>query len=1085
MGEKITEEQVENLLAILGTDASNDAKVHQINNVKSGIKQNNVPEACVLPLFEATRFSMTSQHAAIVNAGFSTLNHLLTRLSRQEPKYISREAGRTLPLVIEKMGDQKEKYRQLAAQCLTTFWRTVPIDVERIVKSAGLVGKNARMKETSMSWIVQMHQDHGMPFKSFVSTLMDLLEDADGMVRDTARNSVIALFQDAPNAAKSDLKKQLKNFNVRPTIVAAITSHLAPGGPPEKVEPDIEEAPARPQLANSASSMLSSLRPATPVIEVKVEKVDPAYVNTLRELEDNFRDMYPFFEGKESEANWLKREQICTKLRRLNAGNAPSDFHEAFIAGIKGLLDGILKAVNSLRTSLSKEGCSLVQELARTAGPGLDPMVELLLQNLVKLCGGTKKISSQNGNVTVDIIISKVSYNLRILQHIYLACQDKNVQPRTYASAWLKTLLKKELHHKNHIEHTGGLDLIEKCIRKGLADANPGVREHMRSTYWAFAQIWPAKAEAISSIMDTLDATQQKLLRNAPDNPHSPPKKAEPVAARPGMGFSKSTTGPPKPSLKETIMLAQKTKAAMANKNLQARPGSAMSSFSPMRTVSSSSNASTSSDAPVRGPRPESTTTVSHGGLSVAPMRRAKIRPTPKPELIARPATAGPYSVRRPAHAPTNSDTGTSPTTTRKAIAPSASNHSPQRRPTRPNTSHSTHSTHSTLSGHAPQPSHASPAKTTTSKLAASPRSSPPKPRLATSKTMGSSPSRDEDFTMVVPTLTGLAEPQASKPPKIDSSDDEDLVTPSKPLQVYEDPFSSTDDQTTPRPTITAPVLEEVAVNEDAINLVRTEINGVESIKAPPMSPERFKQSSRLLDSGIAKIKAKSLDVHGFRKLQGMIRDNKAAWSEDKFDVLLLGLFEYLEAPLASLSPEKVQDVKAQILATIKLMYKKERDGFRPHVVKGLESILVTRSCYDSRAHIVSGLELLADELVTLSEPKQTTAIITTTLQNEQMTLEGCRTLSMGLHVLKEIIEAKKDFAPTDGEVNEMCKLAARCLESSESGVRLDAVQLCVSVNARIGENRFWAALGGIKDDPKSLITYYIVKRQREIAASS
>lgn len=34
-----------------------------------------------------------------------------------------------------------------------------------------------------------------MPFKSFVSTFMELLEDADGMVRDTARSSVIALFQ--------------------------------------------------------------------------------------------------------------------------------------------------------------------------------------------------------------------------------------------------------------------------------------------------------------------------------------------------------------------------------------------------------------------------------------------------------------------------------------------------------------------------------------------------------------------------------------------------------------------------------------------------------------------------------------------------------------------------------------------------------------------------------------------------------------------------------------------------------------------------------------------------------------------------
>jgi CLIP-associating protein 1/2 len=248
-------------------------------------------------------------------------------------------------------------------------------------------------------------------------------------------------------------------------------------------------------LSNSVSSM-SSVRPATPSIEVKAEHVDPAYVNTRGELEDIFRDMHPHFEGKESEGNWYKREQSCTKLRKLNAGNAPSDFHDAFLAGIKGLLDGILKAVNSLRTSLSKEGCSVIQEIAKTAGPGLDPMVEILLQNLIKLCGGTKKISSQQGNVTVDIIVSKVSYSTRIMQHIWAACQDKNVQPRTYATGWLKTVLKKESHHKSHVEHTGGLDLIEKCIKKGLADANPGVRENMRSTYWAFALIWPAKAEA-------------------------------------------------------------------------------------------------------------------------------------------------------------------------------------------------------------------------------------------------------------------------------------------------------------------------------------------------------------------------------------------------------------------------------------------------------------------------------------------------------------------------------------------------------------------------------------------------------------
>ena len=302
----------------------------------------------------------------------------------------------------------------------------------------------------------------------------------------------LIMFRNAPNGAKSDLKRQMKNFNVRQTIVTAITSHLGPGGPAEP-EQEVAEAPSRPNPATSISN--SSARPATPLLEAKVEHVEPSYVNTQRELDEIFKDMHQFFEGKESEQNWLKREQSCTKIRRLNAGNAPSDFREGFIAGIKSLLDGILKAVNSLRTSLSKEGCSVVQEIVRNVGPGLDPMVEILLQNLIKLCGGTKKISSQQGNVTVDIIISNVSYNHRIMQHIWIACQDKNVQPRTYSTGWLRTVLKKEAHHKNHLEHGGGLDLIEKCIKKGLTDANPGVRENMRSTYWAFAQIWPAKAE--------------------------------------------------------------------------------------------------------------------------------------------------------------------------------------------------------------------------------------------------------------------------------------------------------------------------------------------------------------------------------------------------------------------------------------------------------------------------------------------------------------------------------------------------------------------------------------------------------------
>jgi CLIP-associating protein 1/2 len=126
----------------------------------------------------------------------------------------------------------------------------------------------------------------------------------------------------------------------------------------------------------------------------------------------------------------------------------------------------------------------------------MDPMVELLMQTFIKLSAATKKIASQLANTTIDTIIAKASYTPRIMQHVWGACQDKNVQPRLYATGWLKTLLNKEAGHKNHIEHNGGLDVIEKCIKKGLNDPNPGVREKMRSTYWTFAGIWPARAEA-------------------------------------------------------------------------------------------------------------------------------------------------------------------------------------------------------------------------------------------------------------------------------------------------------------------------------------------------------------------------------------------------------------------------------------------------------------------------------------------------------------------------------------------------------------------------------------------------------------
>lgn len=156
---KLTEQQVADIPTILRGDTTNDSKVNYLTAIKSGIKQHNVPDALVPQLFDGLRQASTSQHAAIVNAGFTALNHLLTRMSRQDPKLLSKEAARTLPVVVDKLGDVKDKYRALAGQSLTTLYAVAPQDVERFVRNSAMGGKNPRAKESALHWLLEVRAE--------------------------------------------------------------------------------------------------------------------------------------------------------------------------------------------------------------------------------------------------------------------------------------------------------------------------------------------------------------------------------------------------------------------------------------------------------------------------------------------------------------------------------------------------------------------------------------------------------------------------------------------------------------------------------------------------------------------------------------------------------------------------------------------------------------------------------------------------------------------------------------------------------------------------------------------------------------
>lgn len=382
-------------------------------------------------------------------------------------------------------------------------------------------------------------------------------------------------------------------------------------------------------------------RPQTPAAEKHVPQppptdddgLEPYDVATPRDVDDLVRDMLPWFDGKESEENWSKREHNVILLRRVTRGNAPQNFSQTFLAAIKTLLDGIFKVVHSLRTTMSTNGSMLIQDIARICGPKIDPMVEIIMQNLMKLCSALKKIAAQNGNATVDAVISNVSFNIRLLQHVAFAAQDKNFGVRLFAAGWMKTLIARQAHHKSTIEHGGGLDLVEKSITKGLGDPNPSVREASRGAFWTFYGVWPDRA---NSIADTLDSKSRNLLEKDSTNPNIALKSP---SALPAKSPAKSRS-----ALQEAI-------AARKKAHLPSRPESAQPSFD---------------DANPSAPVSKSTRTVPTGAplssLSSAPMRPGM---KPRRAELSRPATADPYARRPESRTQTTREGTTSPRTVR------------------------------------------------------------------------------------------------------------------------------------------------------------------------------------------------------------------------------------------------------------------------------------------------------------------------------------------------------------------------------------------------------------------------------------
>jgi CLIP-associating protein 1/2 len=242
-------------------------------------------------------------------------------------------------------------------------------------------------------------------------------------------------------------------------------------------------------------------------------------------------------------------------------------------------------------------------------------------------------------------------------------------------------------------------------------------------------------------------------------------------------------------------------------------------------------------------------------------------------------------------------------------------------------------------------------------------------------------------------------------------------------------------------------------------------------------------KAQQMLDKGIQRIRTKTMDILGYRKLQGIIKYHDSIFTnEEKYDEMLLALLDELES-----SPDDKRqplgrplDLKTQVLLTIRFMLTHNKIYFSAYCSKALGALVLARKYYDANCHIVSGLEETADDIIALCEPAAVIDSVLDVIITEEKDDREYRSILMGVSVLTRILSrlnADKCRVP-ELPLERLGQFAASKLADRQPDVRRLAVQLCVQLHGMVAnEEEYWRVLGHPRENSRNLLTYYILKK--------
>ncbi|TPX30268.1 hypothetical protein SmJEL517_g06137 [Synchytrium microbalum] len=531
-----------------------DKKIETIESLERSLQSSpNIVESYQIEsLTESLSRALKSPQTRLSQTALSVICLVLRTLPAPPP--LKTIIPILLPTMVERLSDSKERVRELATTGLVELYNlawnhamhtgvgaadSMVGYVERVIKTEGFGHKTPRGREQSIIWLQECaNAIPEFPVKTFIPALVKLLEDAQEGVRSTSRDVIISIYNTS-RTLQHDIRKEFGKKTVRPAVIEAVQSHLVDlaGGSTDQLasesklrKPSSSSTSQLPILPHPPETPMKGITSAPSGGGTAAPEPDPIMVSSVRELDAEIATITSFFKQKETEENWEDRDVALQKIRGLCRGGIAE--LEACGPSIKALLDPMVKSAQSLRTALVMSSFICISDLATYLGPLIDHIAEPLVIALIKNTAAAKKLVATAACQSLNTVLKNTSYSFRNLSHVMAALSDKNAAVRGYAAISAKLLIeecmKTELH-RSSFERSGGLDFVEKALKKGLGDASAPVREASRDILLMLLQVWP---DRIDSLIDTLDPATKKAVARS--------KSAV------GKGFSlASQSGPP------------------------------------------------------------------------------------------------------------------------------------------------------------------------------------------------------------------------------------------------------------------------------------------------------------------------------------------------------------------------------------------------------------------------------------------------------------------------------------------------------------------------------------------------------------